>query len=277
MARSTRWILTRTCDFQPGGILQLGQILAQPKDPSHALQPAGPLPLHEDLIVEHTSCQDLDIHVGNELSAHFDAWASFFIVSTETSASSTRSKNVSWHFDRLDNMTVTPSLQYVKESMDHGDVRASLKKWSFSARVYMVTGVRIASGARMSRSNEAAVGLSTSATVSLNAGFDPAGGGAGVGSRYENAESIGKTSSFVFAYRLNEIRYRGKITHKPFGGGDLASASGPGKESKTEIFVEDFEVLGVSEDSWKGKPTDCERVAVPSYGDLECYSAIREL
>ncbi|KAF3763413.1 hypothetical protein M406DRAFT_262729 [Cryphonectria parasitica EP155] len=270
MARSKRWILTKSCDYQPGGSLQLGQILAKPKYPSHALQPAGPLPLPQGLIVEHTSCEDLDVRVNDELAAHFDAWASFYLVSTNTEAVSTRSKSFSWHFDKLDSITMTPSLDYVRAAMGHGDVPASLKKWSFSMRVYMVTGVRIVSGARISRSNEAEARLSGSAQVSLNTGIDPVGAGAGLGSKSSHAESVGRTSDFVFAYRLNEIRYRGKITHEPYNGGELSSTEAKGP-SRPEIIVDGFEVLGICEDSWKGNARDFDQVTIASHEDLECY------
>ncbi len=48
---TNRWILTKSCDFAPGGTLQLGQILVTPKDPAYVLQPAGPLPLPEDILL----------------------------------------------------------------------------------------------------------------------------------------------------------------------------------------------------------------------------------
>lgn len=263
--------MTKSLDFHPKGILQLGQILAEPKDPIHALQPAGPLPLHEELTVEHTFCQEIDVQLDNELSAQYNAWASFVLASANTTASSSRFNKFSWHFDRLDNHTMTPSLKYVKEAMTHGDVPESLRKWSFTKRVYMVTGIRIASGARMERSSEAKNELSTAATVSPSTGVDQIGAGAGMTSSSTNAESVGSASDFVFAYRLNEVRYWGKITHKPYGGGELSSATGTVKPAKTELYVEDFEVLELSEDSWKGNLEDFDLVAVPSHGDLECY------
>lgn len=167
-------------------------------------------------------------------------------------------------------MTMTPSLSYVEAAMRHGDVPSTLKKWSFAKRVYMVTGIRVVRGATMSRSSEASTKFATSAQLTTNTGFDPVGVDAGISSSSSKGESVGGISDFVFAYRLNEIRYRGTVTHRPYRGGDVSSAE-EHAQVPSEVSVDDFEVLGISEDAFRGREADYQRVTVHAAEDLECY------
>lgn len=272
-SNSKRWILTKSCDFQPNGSLQLGQILADPKDPTYVLQPTGPLPLHDDLIIDTTSSQDINVAQGSELSANFDIWANFLTASNRLELSSKYSTNVTWHFDKLESKTMTTSNRYVEEAMRHGDVPAKLKEWSFRKRVYMVTGIRVVIGVTTSHKDESATKLSASGQASLQHGIDPNIGAKGELSTSSNdSASVGAVSDIVFAYRLQEVKYRGKITHRPYKGGEVASDESI-RNVKPEIFIEDFEVIGVDEDAWKGDAKNFEKVAGPLQEDPEYYLA----
>lgn len=275
-SKNNRWILTKSCDFQPDGSLRLGQILADPKDPTYILQPTGPLPLHGDLIIDTTSSEDINIAHGSDLSAHFDTWANFLTASNRLELSAKNSTNVSWHFDELASKTMAPSNRYVEEAMRHGDVPARLREWSFRKRVYMVTGVRVVMGATTSQRDESASKISASGQASLQHGVDPSVGAKGeLSTRSNESTSVGAVSDIVFAYRLQEVKYRGKITHRPYKGGEVAQASDePIRDVRSEVFIEDFEVVGVDDDAWKGDAKNFDKVVVDLLqGDLECYLA----
>lgn len=84
-------------------------------------------------------------------------------------------------------------------------------------------------------------------------------------------EDFDKSSDFVCAYRLNEIRYRGTVKHNTYDGGETSSADGPPGQTAREIELDDFEVLKivnipVSKDAKRFEP-----LAVPEFEDLECY------
>ncbi|UKZ50408.1 hypothetical protein TrVGV298_004670 [Trichoderma virens] len=68
-----------------------------------------------------------------------------------------------------------------------------------------------------------------------------------------DSEEFDKSSDFVFAYRLNEIRYRRTVTHKPYSWGrDVVS-----REAINIPFGADTKTFKV--------------IAIPRYEDLECY------
>jgi hypothetical protein len=269
-----RWIFTKSCDFSPQGTLQLGQILMNPLDPSSALQPSGPLPLSEDIIVEITSRQNISLQANDELLAQFGAWASlgYLPAGFKSDVSRQRSNEYAWHFDKLESKIMTPSLAYVQAAMRHGDVPTSLKNWSFKKRVYMVTGVRAVSGARMKQNNAASTKVEGSVEAS------PLGDGQGdkvgvktvVAMSSSDSEAFESASDFVLAYRLNEVRYRSTVTHRPYTQGETSSAE-TGVAPQTEISIEDFEVLKISDIPFGGDAKTATRVRVAGYDEIECF------
>ncbi|TFA99547.1 hypothetical protein CCMA1212_008555 [Trichoderma ghanense] len=69
--KSENWTYTRTWDFAQDQSLQLGQILAEPKDPAHVLQPNGPLKFHDGMKAEHSERLGFSMRTDDELFAHF--------------------------------------------------------------------------------------------------------------------------------------------------------------------------------------------------------------
>lgn len=271
---ANRWLLTKSCDFHPGGTLQLGQILAEPKDPAFVLQPTGPLPLYQDILVEQTSRENLNITTNDELSAHFNSWAKCFAAAFKTGASASRSRDLKWHFDKLHSTIMAPSISYVEAAMRHGDVEASLKNWSFKKGVYMVTGVRVVSGARMTHSGADSSSLSASGQAAVEGGPGLVGAEAKFTSSSGDSEDVGMASDFVYAYRLNEVRYRGKVTHRPYRWGEVASAD----NSSVDVdgfepvnTIDDFEVIRIMDEPMSGNAKDCNQVTVLEYERLECF------
>lgn len=273
--RYERWIFTKSCDFTPQGSLQLGRILASPFEPGHALQPSGPLPLHRDILVETTSRQNIDIQSNDEILAQFGAWASIgrLPAGFKIDASTQTSHESVWHFDRLESKIMAPSIAYVKAAMRHGDVPSNLKKWSFKKRVYMITGVRAVSGGRMKRSNEASHNIDASVQVTPHASSLAAEAKAAIATIASDSENFDNASTFVFAYRLNEIRYRGKVTHKPFTPGETSSAESYILRTEGGVSIDDFEVIKLSDVSFEGDSSDSVRVEVPGY-ELECFVGV---
>lgn len=277
-----RWIFAKSCDNSPDGNLRLGQILAEAKDPAYVLQPQGPLPFVAEgkdygIKPEVTSRSNVNLHDADTLSAHFSCWANLGYVPVQFKASSTttRSHDLSWHFDKLESQIISPSLDYIKAAMRHGDVEASLKnfQWPFRRRVYMVTGIRVVHGARMKRKDTSstsntgrAEGTAPDQSVSAGAKF-------GVASESLESEEYGKATDFVFAYRLNEVKYRGIITHKPYTKGETESADRPAGQRGPETEINDFEVCGsgLDEIDFQDEEDDFDLVETPGCGDLKSY------
>ncbi|KAH7000680.1 hypothetical protein EDB80DRAFT_895847 [Ilyonectria destructans] len=271
-----RWIFTKACDFAPAGTLQLGQVLAKPKDPAYVLQPTGPLDLHEGMKVEHVTRVNLNMQTNDEMTGQFSAWAKLGYLPAyfKASAATQRSHDYVWHFETLESYTTSPTLAYVTAAMRHGDVPATLKGFLFKTRVYMVTGVRVAKGARMRRRDQASTSLEAAGQTSGPDQSVTAGTQVKMEEKKLDAEDFDKSSDFIFAYRLNEVRYRGTVTHKPYAGGETAYADAPRAGTKSEIVLDDFEVLKIVDIPVGKDAKNFEAITVPGFEDLECYSAL---
>lgn len=262
-----RWIFTKSCDNTPNGNLQLGQILAEAKDPAHILQPKGPLPLADyDIVPEVGDRSNVNLHDVDDLSAQFSAWASlgYVPVQAKTISKGTRTHDLAWHFDKLESRIVSPSLEYVKDAMRHGDVEESLRtwRWPWKRRVYMVTGVRIVHNARMklkdtSTTNNQLVAQGAAPDQSVSAGTQ-----GGVATKSMGSEEFDKASDFVFAYRLNRVKYRGVVAHKPYTKGETESVDRPSGPRGPAVEMNDFEVVGsgLEEIDFEDEEDDFDRV-----------------
>ncbi|KAL7918432.1 hypothetical protein ACQKWADRAFT_330826 [Trichoderma austrokoningii] len=174
----------------------------------------------------------------------------------KSDASMQQSHDYIWHFDTLESHTTSPTLAYVTEAMRHGDVPATLKGWLFKTRVYIVTGPF---GAEAQTSD-----LDQAVTVGMKAK---------VGEKRLDSEDFDKSSDFVFAYRLNEIRYRGTIKHNPYNGSETSSADAPQRQAAMEIELDDFKVLKIVDTPVGKDAKNFEALTVPGFEDLECYVA----
>ena len=274
-----RWILTKSCDFPPNGPLQLGQILAEPFEPGYVLQPAGPLEIPSKLIHDPTFQEGVNIDSTSELAANFGLWARVIGVPAGGGfqVEVDRSTEMAWHFKKLESRTASPSLAYVRAAMKYGDVPETLKTYLFKRRVYMVTGVRAAHGAHMEKRDQDETLVQARIDGDLSSQEIPVAAGARAGAAMIDAEThkFDSASDFVFAYRLNEVHYRGKITHKPFKKGEISAAEGP-DSGRRELSYEDFDVdqLETEDFDGDGYEESFEEHDVPDHLDLKCLIVI---
>ncbi|TFA99546.1 hypothetical protein CCMA1212_008554 [Trichoderma ghanense] len=101
------------------------------------------------------------------------------------------------------------------------------------------------------------------------------GAKAAMGHKKLDWERFSKASDFVFAYRLNEVSYRGILSQRPYRVGEVASADAPYARYEPTVVVDDFEVLGLVDTPFGGDTEDLGVIHIPGYEDLECY-VIRE-
>ncbi len=182
-----------------------------------------------------------------------------------------RSHHYVWHFERLESKIMAPSLAYVRDAMGHGDVPSTLASFLFKRRVYMVTGVRVVAGARMQRERRAKASVGADAEASDPGQAVAAGARASASREQLDTEEFGKASDFVFAYRLNEVHYRGTVTHRPYTGGETSSADAPAAKRESEILIDGFEVLKISDVPFAGNSKDFDRVTVSEHQGMECF------
>ncbi|KAI0171207.1 hypothetical protein BJ166DRAFT_518147 [Pestalotiopsis sp. NC0098] len=267
------WIFTRTRKFAPNGRIQIGQILPKPFQPESALMPFGPLTPPEKLAEDITKDENVDLSTETELTALFKLWANVNLVSVTASSGAhlDRSNSLIWHFDSLESRQISPPLSYVQDSIKHGEVPQYLNpptqkksRWSFAKksaerRIFMVTGVTVAQGARMARKNTRAAGAGISGSV------DPsgtrvvaAGGKTNIESKHMDNEELGASSNFVFAYSVNEVFWR-TLTHAPFRKGEVQNvdnSSAPDETTKEKL--QSTVVDEIAEEPYQGGDDDVD-------------------
>ncbi|KAL6403075.1 hypothetical protein AUP68_12407 [Ilyonectria robusta] len=201
------WILVKGCEYNPNRSLSLGQILTDPFQPSLPLLPDGPLPVPKDIV--EFSYQDGVVHsYGHLLDTSFRIWADADLapVTAELGSSRTTSNSLSWNFDRLEGQIFIPRIPYVTEALQSDSVVSQIKRsmFNFRKRLYIVTGVRIARGARMSDQRSCASGFNASLGVDGTAYGVPAtlGVDGGFSRASDTTNSFQGASDFVYAYRL---------------------------------------------------------------------------
>jgi hypothetical protein len=235
------WILAKGRDYRPGGTISLGQMLVKPFEPSLPLLPDGPLPFPESSI-ERSYQSSVGAASYTSLGGSFKIWAavSMLPIGGDLGGKCRESKNISWHFDRLETEIIIPRLLDVQNAISKEEVVAQInrKKFDFRRRLYMVTGVRIARGARLHQSDSSMVGGEVKGSVNMTApGAVPLSAGAAVdfSSKKTANYSFNDASDFVYAYRVCEIHYGRDVYTKPFNKGDTFGLEhGRGNESGNE-------------------------------------------
>lgn len=256
------WIYTKTRKFEPNKRLQIGQILAKPFQPEFSLMPTGPLTVPGDVLQDKTEDSNVSRSSSHDLRAMFKFWADLnpLPVGADTDIDVERSNTLSWHFDSLKSTQISPTLQYVQASMEHGDVPAYLKTFHWDKRVFMVTGVTIAEGARMEKIDMQSAEAYASAKADLSGlGFATAGVAGGLEFKDSSMEKLGKTTDFILAYSLNEVFYR-KITHRPFRKGEVQSIQKEGdKESEDSAReIDGIVVDDIAEEPYQSGDNDVD-------------------
>jgi len=216
----------------------------------------------------------VNIDTTSEMAAMFGVWtkATCLPVGIGTTMENDASSELIWRFTSLGSNIMSPPLEYTRNAMKHGDVPEGLKRWGFKKRVYMITGVRTAHGARMEKKESHSSTVQAQLAADGSALSVPVGGGVRVAhsSSATNNVNFEKTTDFVFAYRLNEVNYRGRVTQKSYTKGET-SATGdlPAPEAVQEL--DGFDIIGVDEEEVDSEDYGLGRIAIPGFADLECF------
>jgi len=259
------YYLTPTSEVLPNGPITLGSIISQPRGVNEPINdyPVPPESSAEKVWLHSATKNSVTVERNSE--AHLGLFATFLqSLGINGSVEGKRSNNDSedWTFDQLKTVWFTPSIEYVKKSLEDRDVQDFIyenKSWlTGRTKLYMVTGVKIAYGASSTLSYTRSKGLS------LHVGFDftPFGVPINVGPDGQIQRDTNVTQSqegadpFVFAFRLRQIMISpaGDISHKDYNEGALL---GLHKGSKDEVRIEvggleDFDADAVKFDlqSW---------------------------
>jgi hypothetical protein len=249
------WILVKGCEYRPQGALSLGQILTKPSEPSLPLLADGPLAVPEANI-ERSYQASVELTSHTTLEGSFKIWADVSIlpVRGEVGSNTHKSQSLSWHFDRLETEIMVPRLSDVRTAISKDEVVAQINrnKFDFRKRLYMITGVRIARGARLVQSVSKAVGGVAKVGVdltALTAAPLSVGPAAEISKTSRKDYSFNDASDFVYAYRVCEVHYGKDVYTMPYNRGDTfrlerdnelqtSSEDEEDEEENPRVFVE---------------------------------------
>jgi hypothetical protein len=202
MEEHKKWLFTKSMEYSPKGLLQLGQVLLHPYDPNSALLPEPTLP---DSIVVH-KC----VIPSKELQ---DTTNPYKLGETTTSSfpeeSGRESAQVSWNCTRFEDYYMTPDSQYIQMIVQDINVKRSFSRFALRKKIFLVVAVRVVCGAYLERERHLTSDARYPALSPIESGSSPL-------SKYV----VSSASDFVFAYKLYEISVRTKSIAMPFGVGE---------------------------------------------------------
>lgn len=214
--RKTYFIL-RSTEYQPDDLIQLGQLIEDPRAPYEPLAPPiRPFPTNA-VRVSHESNWSLTKSKG--AARHTGVFAQFVsLVTAETSIHESTETTRSWRAAQLETASLglgtNKESDYVSASVQEAAVQKRLtregffKKMVVSKKVlYMITGIKIAR-----RPGQVSYGVMKTTGIDAKFGADPGTGGlampgvqGGVNRFKNDVESSMPEEDFVFAYRLRKI------------------------------------------------------------------------
>ncbi|PVH72790.1 hypothetical protein DL98DRAFT_520314 [Cadophora sp. DSE1049] len=240
------WIFVKGTEFNPGRSISLGQILTKPFEPSLPLLPDGPLPIPETSI-ERSFQTGVKSSSRTALGVSFGLWAEVDLlpVSGNVGGKHERFQEEEWEFEKLESEITVPRLAEVQAGLEKPEIVAYMQriKFDFRKRIYMITGVRIARGARSSSQSSKTRGGNAKLMVDITAvGGVPLKVGPEVEVTRENegAYSFDGAHDFVYAYRVCEVHYGKSVYTKSYNKGDSfadgknAGEEGGGQEDNEE-------------------------------------------
>lgn len=223
------WVFTPGQDFQPGAALFLGQVLGDWRDPASGLIPkttdriALGVDTHKDEVHKKGVRMEFMGSMARSFAAYCNAKGLFGGVDAQQTGKEKHRSNLS--FSQLSSEMFQPSLEFCKEVLNAGDVPNETQWWKLRRRIFLVTGLRIASGGSKSSLAEKASHTGVHTRADLQQPHAPVQVGVGGEQDAANAasEDTEEISPFIFAYRLHEITYRVWTSYNPIGYGHTAS------------------------------------------------------
>ena len=194
----------------PGGCIDLGKIWTDPKDPTSCINRSRPREFPPDMQPQLDSKTQWSNFQKHDTSGMVGVWAKFLQcigIDAEFAISGDFRNVQDCHFDVLKTESIEPTPPYVEESMQAPEVEKAIASKSYRTRVYMVTGVQIAVGAKVGTR------ISRDARSKMVLGIDgtPAGAPAKAGPKTafssEKIEKLSLRTRPISFLRIGCVRY----------------------------------------------------------------------
>ncbi|KAF2460201.1 hypothetical protein BDY21DRAFT_369266 [Lineolata rhizophorae] len=239
-------------DCPPEGPIKLGNVVASPLIPDEPIN-ENPAPPIETSIYEHND-RNWTLERVKTGKGSVGIWTSFLApilgVGADVGTSWDNDCGQEWRCKNLCTRWFIPSQEYVKQAVHDPAVRRFLAGNRFRERIYMITGLMIASGASLAAKSMQERGLYVHAGVDATVlgGAPVSAGPEGELKRgTRERETVEGADDFVFAFRLREIRVKrkGEVVHKQFSKGALYNDEIYVREDRKDDA--EVEVLGIDE------------------------------
>ncbi|CAN9474280.1 unnamed protein product [Alternaria alternata] len=246
-----QYFLAPTRDTPPETFIRLGNIIEQPRFADRPLN-RHPLP-PEDTIV------------GPEMRNHvfeFDnikvytigIWTSFLMqilgIGGDVNTQIAKGTAETWDCERIETVSFEPTSQYIEQSLDSTNVKRYIqdnKNWLWDTKLHMITGIKIAYGAKGTIRHARSKGIHLHLGVDAILGFTPvqAGPDIGVEKGRNVTQDIGDKDPFVLAFRMQRIKVssKGQVRHERVDGGMLGveDDDSEAEEERVELVVDGLE------------------------------------
>lgn len=191
----------------PDGPLNLGSILTDPKDAHHPLNMGSPVPIDKSEMATPIMQQTTSFSSGVSPSLSASLLGALGV--------DTHIKNsgveATYQFDRLETISFNPTPDYIAKSVKHDGVRKYLEQSIWSRSVYLVTGLKIARGAGIIRTQQH---QAFTAEMRLNLGLPAISSAGGVvegptgTSETISSRAFDGSEDFVVAFRISVLRFK---------------------------------------------------------------------
>ena len=207
------YILTRNTNYAPTGPFGLRSVLHDPTDPESLIEGYVPIPLPVEIPIQESSLVTYRDSHESSTKDNYGIFAKFLAITGmgvdvgyKHGSKETRDMSAK----ELGTKFFTPTSEYLKAVLDDVSVQSFLQNRKFKPNIYMVTGVRVASGATggsLTEGRERAGGMSleadgTAAGVPVQAGIK-----AGQERMVETELSWESSTDYIYAYRVKELIY----------------------------------------------------------------------
>ncbi|KAJ0108958.1 hypothetical protein J7T55_005505 [Diaporthe amygdali] len=200
-----------TWDFPPGGPIRLGNVIASVKTPELPLYTAQLLT--EDKLYS-TEKRAVEFSYEKLRDGRFSIVTrimTFLGIGFDVSPSGSKGNVETLAFDRIETTQFSPREDFVKRCVEAGPVRRFLEKSRYRKPVYIITGLKVVTGAKAetikSASFGGSLGLDIDATL-WSGGVVPVSGGPSISGTISQKQGTlwEGSSDFVLAYRVRMVK-----------------------------------------------------------------------
>lgn len=169
-------------------------------------------------------------------------------------------------FETLETKYFVPDAEYISRAMQDDGVKAFLHATHSRDPIYLITGLKIARGAKVTNKTHLERGVAAEVKVDATGFGAPVevGPEGGFGVRRAMQTSFAGSTDYIFAYRLERIRVKRRteeVESKEYIKGAMFGRDDDDSDDEMEFIADEFEEGGVEEDDEEVVPADKANLA----------------